>query len=236
MVLNMIKRVEVWGDSVLKGIIYDENRHKYKRLEQNTTLDKMAELGLDVKNNTKFGLTAPKARNLMMNELGKGAEAEMAILEFGGNDCDFNWAEVSERPLDEHQPHTTLEDFKKCITDMVQSLRNHGITPVLMNLPPIHSEKYFAWISRNLNPQAILQWLGDKELIYRHHECYSLTVMNLAKNLSCDIIDVRQPFLLKRDYYHYLCEDGIHPNERGHEIMNLAVSEYLQSKLQLGTL
>ncbi len=231
---NMNKCIEVWGDSVLKGVIYDENRKKYKRLEQNTALDKIAELGLDVKNNTKFGLTAPKARNLMMNALEKGVQAEMAIIEFGGNDCDFDWAQVSEHPEREHQPHTTLEDFRRCITDMVQSLRSHGITPVLMNLPPIHSEKYFAWISQKLNPQAILRWLGDKELIYRHHECYSLTVMNLAKNLGCDLIDVRQPFLLKRDYYHYLCEDGIHPNEKGHELMNGVVAEYVQTRLLAG--
>lgn len=228
MVFKMIRKIEIWGDSVLKGIIYDASRNKYKRLEKNTALDKMTELGLDVKNNTKFGMTALKARNLMLAALDKGVDAEVAIIEFGGNDCDFNWAEVSENPGMEHLPNTTLDVFKKCITDMVQALRDHGIKPILMNLPPINSERYFAWISRGLNPGAILKWLGDKELIYRHHECYSLTVMNLAKNLDCDLIDVRQPFLVKRDYVNYLCEDGIHPNEMGYKMMNQAISEYLQ--------
>ncbi|MCX7771689.1 MAG: SGNH/GDSL hydrolase family protein [Clostridia bacterium] len=227
----MMKRIEVWGDSVLKGIIYDETRQKYKRLEQNGVLESMSELGLDIKNNTKFGMTAPKAKKLMLSALEKGTDAELALIEFGGNDCDFKWAEVAEAPDAEHQPNTTLDVFKACITDMVQSLRKHGITPVLMNLPPIHSQKYFNWISRGLNADAILKWLGDKELIYRHHECYSLTVMNLAKSLNCDLIDVRQPFLMKRDYDHYLCEDGIHPNERGHAIINEALSGYARSKL-----
>lgn len=233
MMFKMIKHIEVWGDSVLKGVIYDENRHKYKRLEQNTALNKMVELGMDVKNNTKFGMTAPKARDLMMRSLEKGVDAEMAIIEFGGNDCDFKWAEIAEHPEMEHLPNTTLEVFKSCITEMVQALRKKGIKPVLMTLPPIHSEKYFAWVTRGLNQQAILSWLGDKELIYRHHESYSLMLMKLAKSLSCDLIDVRYPFLLKRDYYNYLCEDGIHPNEKGHGIINQTFSDYVQAGLIL---
>lgn len=228
MVFKMINKIEVWGDSVLKGIIYDESRQKYKRLDQNTALDKMAEMGLNVKNNTRFGMTAPKARNLMLGALEKGVDAECAIIEFGGNDCDFKWSEVSQNPDLDHQPNTPLDVFKKCIADMVQAFRDHGIKPILMNLPPINSERYFDWISRGLDAGAILKWLGDKELIYRHHECYSLTLMNLAKSMSCDFIDVRQPFLLVRDYYNYLCEDGIHPNEKGYKLMNQAIAEYAQ--------
>jgi lysophospholipase L1-like esterase len=231
MVIKMPKNVSIWGDSVMKGIIYDENRHKYKHLEQASTMDKMAELGMEVKNNAKFGLTAPKAKNLMLSALEKGVDAEVAIIEFGGNDCDFNWAEVSQYPELEHKPNTTLDVFKNCIADMVQALRSYGITPVLMNLPPIYSEKYFAWISRGLNAQAILSWLGDKELIYRHHESYSLAIMDLSKKLSCDLIDVRVPFLMKRDYYNYLCEDGIHPNEKGHGIIKQTLFDFAQASI-----
>ncbi|NLB77277.1 MAG: SGNH/GDSL hydrolase family protein [Clostridiaceae bacterium] len=227
--INMIKRVEVWGDSVLKGVIYDENRKKYRRLENSYNLEKISDMGLDVKNNSKFGLTAPKAKNLMLRSLEKGIEAEAAIIEFGGNDCDFKWAEVAAEPEKEHIPNTPLSVFKECITDMIKALRQNGIKPILVNLPPIHSEKYFNWISRGLNADAILKWLGDKELIYRHHESYSLAVVGLAQSLSCNYIDVRQPFLLKRDYFNYLCEDGIHPNEKGYSLMNQTFSEYAKA-------
>ena len=229
--LNIRKQIEVWGDSVLRGVIYDENHKKYKRLKMNTAIDKMAEMGLNIKNNSKFGMTAPKARNLMINALEKGVEAEAAIIEFGGNDCDFKWAEIADAPHKEHLPNTTLDAFKECITDMVNVLRKHGVMPILMNLPPINSEKYFNWISRGLNADAILSWLGDKELIYRHHESYSLAIMNLAQTLSCKYIDVREPFLLKRDYYNYLCEDGIHPNEKGYELMNQTIVNYARGMI-----
>lgn len=222
----MLKRVEVWGDSVLKGIIYDANRNKYKYLDMDTTLGKMAEMGLLVRNKSKFGMTAPKARNLMIDALNKGIDAEAAIIEFGGNDCDFKWAEVAKEPDKEHIPNTPLNVFRDCIEDMVKALRKHGIKPILMNLPPINPEKYFNWITRGLDADAILRWLGDKEIIYRHHETYSLAITDLAISLSCDLIDVRLPFLMKRDYCNYLCDDGIHPNEKGHEIINQSITEY----------
>ncbi|NLL67463.1 MAG: SGNH/GDSL hydrolase family protein [Clostridiaceae bacterium] len=227
--INMIKRVEIWGDSVLKGVIYDTNRKKYRRLENSHAMEKITRLGLDIRNNSKFGMTAPKAKNLMLNALEKGIDAEAAIIEFGGNDCDFKWAEVAEQPDKEHTPNTPLSVFKECITEMVNALRRKGIKPILVNLPPIHSGKYFKWISRGLDAGAILRWLGDKELIYRHHESYSLAVVSLAQSLSCNFIDVRLPFLLKRDYCDYLCEDGIHPNERGHELINQTFEDYAKS-------
>ncbi len=224
--INVIKRIEVWGDSVLKGVIYDEIRKKYRRLENSYNLGQISDMGLDVRNNSKFGLTAPKAKNLMLNALEKGVDAEAAIIEFGGNDCDFKWAEVAAEPYKDHIPNTPLSVFKECITDMIKALRQNGIKPILVNLPPIHSGKYFNWISRGLDAGAILKWLGDKELIYRHHETYSLALTGLAQSLSCNYIDVRQPFLLKRDYYNYLCEDGIHPNESGYSLINQTFTEY----------
>jgi len=230
--INIIKRVEIWGDSVLKGVIYDEICKKYRRIETNQLMNKITGLGVDVKNNSKFGMTAPKAKKLMLNALEKGIDAEAAIIEFGGNDCDFKWAEVAAAPDKEHLPNTPLSVFKECITDMVMALRQHGIKPILVNLPPIHAGKYFNWITRGLDASAILRWLGDKELIYRHHESYSLAIVDLAQSLSCNYIDVRQPFLLKRDYYNYLCEDGIHPNERGYALINQTFTDYIKAIMQ----
>jgi acyl-CoA thioesterase-1 len=231
--LKIIKQIELWGDSILKGIIYDETRKRYKKLKNETAVDEIARLGFDVTSNTRFGMTAPKARTLMLDALKKGVRAEAVIIEFGGNDCDFQWSEVAENPDGEHKPNTALEVFKRSIADMVKTLREHGILPILTNLPPINSEKYFSWITRNLNAQAILKWLGDKELIYRHHESYSLAIMDVAKNLNCDLIDIRQPFLLKRDYINYLCTDGIHPNVKGYELIKKAVVDFTKSKLLL---
>ena len=231
--LGHIKTIDLWGDSVLKGVIFDENRRRYTRLEENNAVNVLENFGLDIRNNTKFGLTAPKARDLMERALNKGMDSQVAVMEFGGNDCDFNWREVSEHPDVEHKSNTPLEAFRQCIVDMVGLLRGKGILPVLMNLPPIDAKKYFTWISKGLNPRNILAWLGDVQRIYRHHECYNISVMSLAGSLGCDLIDIRQPFLLQKNYSSFLCEDGIHPNREGHVLMQKTLGIYAQEKLLL---
>lgn len=229
---SVFRRIEVWGDSVLKGVIYDEKRQRYTHLEENVALLSLKDLGLEVNNRTRFGMTAPKAHKLMEEALKKGLEAEAAVIEFGGNDSDFDWETVANEPHKEHAPKTPIDVFKQCITDMVKLLRSFNIKPVLMNLPPIDAVRYFSWITRNgLNESNILAWLGDVQHIYRFHECYSLSIMSLANSLGCDIIDVRQPFLLKKDFNRYLCEDGIHPNRAGYELIRQSIQEYGSSKL-----
>ncbi|MOA67209.1 hypothetical protein D3C78_1942860 [compost metagenome] len=32
-------------------------------------------------------------------------------------------------------------------------------------------------------------------------------------------IDIRDDFMKTEDYRKYMCEDGIHPNEQGHELI-----------------
>ena len=229
--LAHIKKIDLWGDSVLKGVIYDEDRKRYTRLEDNNAVRVLEDFGLDIRNNTRFGLTAPKAKDLMERALDKGMDSELAVIEFGGNDCDFNWREVSEHPDIEHKPNTPIEFFRQCIVDMVSLLRKKGIIPVLMNLPPIDAIKYFSWISKGLNPKNILAWLGDVQRIYRHHECYNISVMSLAGSLGCDLIDIRQPFLLQNNYSSFICEDGIHPNREGHALMQKTLGKYAREKL-----
>lgn len=227
--LKSITKINIWGDSILKGVIYDESRERYTTLEESNAELLSRNMGLDIKNNARFGLTAPKAKKLMMNALEKGVDCEAAIIEFGGNDSDFNWENVAQEPEREHLPNTPLEVFRSCITDMVNALRKNNIIPVLVNLPPIDAEKYFAWITRkNLDGRKILSWLGDVQRIYRYHECYSLAATNLARTLNCNLIDIRESFLLEVNYSRYLCLDGIHPNSEGHKLMNKVFSDYIK--------
>ena len=37
------------------------------------------------------------------------------------------------------------------------------------------------------------------------------------------MIDIRSAFLVRKDYTDYLCEDGIHPNEKGHRLIREAM-------------
>ena len=102
---------------------------------------------------------------------------------------------------------------------------------VLLSLPPIDSKKYFNKISKGLNAENILEWMnGDKQFITNWHERYNIEVFKLAINNDIPIIDITSKFLEEKNYTKYLCEDGIHPNEKGHKVIAEAIKEHIENK------
>ena len=94
MKLSMIQNLAIWGDSLLKGIIFDEKTSRYKPLKTCSVNLFSKAFPFTVKNNSRFGCTAPKALENLQASLNNGLQAEVALLEFGGNDCDYNWSEI----------------------------------------------------------------------------------------------------------------------------------------------
>ncbi|MDF2987385.1 MAG: lysophospholipase L1-like esterase [Eubacterium sp.] len=212
------RQITIWGDSILKGVILDEQDGKYKVLK-NSCINTFAEMtGCSLKNNAYFGMTSTKALNRISNLIDRQPvdKNDIVILEFGGNDCDFNWAQIAEAPDADHQPKTTIANFKNSLQHMIDMFREKGVTPILMNLPPLEPEKYFNWLSRGLNKENILKWLGDVAKIYRWQEAYNNAVEWVARQNNCRLINVREGFLISKDYSSQFCADGIHPNEKGH--------------------
>ena len=109
---------------------------------------------------------------------------------------------------------------------MVCTLRAHGVKPVLSTLPPISSERYLDWITRDgLSKENILTWLGDANAIYRYQENYSRAIERLAGELNCFLVDLRSAFLEKRVLLPYLCADGIHPSDAGQKLIHEVLSK-----------
>lgn len=152
-------------------------------------------------------------------------------MEFGGNDCDYNWKEISISPNDEHKPNSDIKSFTKIYTELINKIKQMNKIPVLLSLPPIDCNAYFKKISEGLNADNILKWLnGNKQFISNWHERYNLEVFKLAINNNIPIIDITSKFLEKKKYENYLCEDGIHPNEDGHKIIANAIQEHIENK------
>jgi len=91
--------------------------------------------------------------------------------------------------------------------------------PILMTLPPIDAHKYFTWFSSKLNREALLHWLGDIDIIYRHQEMYSLAVARLAAAFSCPLIDLRSAYLPQYKLDELIGPDGIHPTPAGYRLI-----------------
>ncbi len=222
MKLSMIQNLAVWGDSLLKGIVLDEKTSRYKPLKTSSVNLFSKAFPFTVKNNSRFGCTAPKALNNLEESLNNGLKAEVALLEFGGNDCDYNWAEISRNPEGQHEPHTPFQVFCSTMEKMADLLLSHSVKPVFMNLPPVDGEWYYRWISglKNTDPKAILKWLGGQmDTIYRQQERYSRAMERVAYQKNLPLIDVRDAFLAIHNYRDYLCLDGIHLNEQGQKVM-----------------
>ncbi len=218
----------IYGDSLMKGTIPTEtSRYRFTVSEY---LSKIMDLfSLKVLNRAKFGAPITKGAVLLRHDLDRSIIGRYTLLEYGGNDCNFDWAAVSAAPDENHQPKTPLTLFLNTLESMVDSLLKVGSQPVLMTLPPIDAEKYLNCICSNANciRENILHWLGDTSMIYRYHEMYSGAIANLATQKGLPLVDVRTRFLDKHNYRDLISEDGIHPSEQGYNVIYSAFRERL---------
>ncbi|OKP94310.1 SGNH/GDSL hydrolase family protein [Paenibacillus sp. P46E] len=220
----------VSGDSISKGVVYDEGRSKYVILEDNYVSLLQGKLKGALRNTARFGNTLLKGFGNLKRDVLK-EKPDMVLIEYGGNDCDFNWQDIVSHPEAEHNPKTDFTAFESMLRDMIDFLRNQGIMPILMSLPPLNADNYFKWVSGN-NPaseESILKFLGSVTKIYWWQERYNSTIIKVAESTKTKIIDVRGAFLQQPDYTEFICRDGIHPNRAGHRIIYDKVLEFISS-------
>lgn len=223
-----VQTISLWGDSIGKGVIYDEVRGRYAILKENCVNLVAEKLGCRIENHAVMGATASEGVRRMSDSFLR--EGGLAVIEFGGNDCDMPWKEISGAPKEPHQPKASLEEFSESLQTLVGRVRAGGMEAVLVTPPPLDAERYFQWVSRGLNADAILEFLGDVQHIYRWQERYAVAVRDVAAKLSCRLLDLRDAFLDVRSIGDYYCVDGIHPNAQGHRLLAAAA----ERKLGLG--
>ena len=210
--------VTVYGDSILKGVLFEDGKYVVEHAWEQKLTERF---GLRVTNRSRFGSTLPKAMARIEKDSGDAAEGEYALLEFGGNDCDFDWAAIAAAPEETHTCKTPPAQFLDCYRRAIRLLRGSGRTPVLATLPPINAELYLRFLCRDgLSRESILRWLGDVQRIYRWQENYSQMAEQLAREEGTPLVDLRRPFLQDaRSPSALLCADGIHPSRLGQELL-----------------
>ncbi len=210
--------LSIFGDSIMAGVVQENGRYsrckdQFVRLEEET--------GARLDNHSSFGSTVIKGFGRLEKFLEQGRLGDFTLIEFGGNDCAYNWAEVAAEPDGEHLCVVPPEEFEKQYALMINAVAEAGSIPVAATLPPISSRRYLAHVCRDgLDSRAILHWLGDLEAIHRWQEGYSAMVRRLAQSLGCRILDLRSVFPASiSEQEKYLCQDGIHPNRLGQQLM-----------------
>lgn len=216
-----MKKICLFGDSISKGVIIDCAKNRYT-MTTNCFANILSCYAswLDITNYSMFGCTISKGRSLITRHIKDVEDCDITVLEYGGNDSDHNWAEIAADPCGTHMPKTTLEDFRSGYLQIIGDLKGMGKKTVLINLPPIDEQKYFSWFSSGLDGGNILKWLGgNKRYIYEFHDSYNCAICDIAHENDIPLIDIRSAFLEKSNYSGYLCDDGIHPNESGHNLI-----------------
>lgn len=210
--------LSIFGDSIMAGVVQEDGRYSrcrdsFQRLEQST--------GIQLDNHSSFGSTVVKGFERLNKFLRQGSLGDYTLVEFGGNDCAYDWAEVAHAPDEEHLSVVPPELFERQYAQMLQAVEAAGSRPVAATLPPISSRRYLAHICRDgLDSAAILHWLGDLEAISRWQESYSAMVNRVARQLGCRVLDLRAAFPASGpELEQYLCQDGIHPNRLGQKLM-----------------
>lgn len=212
----------------MKGIAFDAVENRYVTVKDPPAARMQRLFGWEIRNNSRFGCTVVKGKELLFRAIDRGLECDAVVLEYGGNDCDFAWDSVEANPKGQHFPHTPLDTFDTVLREMVAKLRSLQVTPILMTLPPIEAQRYLDHICRDgLDRSAILSWLdNDVQNIARHQELYSLRITTIARETHAAIVDVRSGFLARRDCASLLCKDGIHPNTDGHNLIATLFAEH----------
>lgn len=205
----------IFGDSILKAVLYENGKY---RMNMEPEREFSAESGIQIHNYARFGCTIRKAIRWIRRDCEESGKPEdSVVLEFGGNDCDYDWARISQNPVLRIQCKTPPEEFAALYREALALIRQSGRRPVAMTLPPIHSLRYLNFVCRNgLIKENLLRWLGDAGAIGRRQRLYSELALQVAREEQAEVIDLRAAFPQDETALaELLCEDGIHPNQKG---------------------
>ena len=225
-------KVAVLGDSVTKGVILTET-YKYS-LAEHSYLDIISRsLDLQISNYGRFGSTIDMGDHMLSRHSDEIANSKYTLIEYGGNDCDFEWVKIADAPMEDYAPKTKLEDFKERYIELIHKVRDLGSEPIIISLPPILSTPYFSFFSRFMTEEQkanVISWLGGStDIISRWHESYNRALFMIARETNTPIIDITSPFdTFRGDISTLFCADGIHPNDKGHRmIATTIINHYL---------
>ena len=217
MELTSVKRkIYLWGDSIGKGVIYQPERKRYS-LAQARCEKLLRERGIDLECHARMGATVGEGYADFVET--PTEDGGLAVIEFGGNDCDLDWQAVSEEPEVFHDGRTPLAEFSEMLRLFARSARQRGLEPVMVLPPPLQSQRYFDWVCRGRDREAVRAYLGDVEHIGRWHGCYVEAIRQAARETGSVLLDLHLPFMRAMNFRELICEDGIHPTEQGQRLM-----------------
>ena len=98
----------------------------------------------------------------------------------------YDWKAIAANPSALHEPKMDLVAYKALYINKIAQARACSQEPVLMSLPIIDENRYFASITRGMTMQErknVLYWLGGStERLRNIHTLYNLALFRLVKD------------------------------------------------------
>lgn len=224
-------QVTVFGDSIGKGIFTDGG--KIEVLKNNAVHLFEDWRGIKVDNRSTYGQSLKRLieRGVIdryIQSLDR-TQKNVAVLELGGNDADFDWKSVALSPFEEHFPKTRVEEFSSLYQSVLQKFKAANIKTIVCTIVPISSSLYFEnVINRISDGEKVLQFFkGDVNTIHRHQEMFNNEILKNSYAEGVRVIDLRKEFLNSNEFERLICRDGIHPNALGHECIFGALKRFV---------
>lgn len=214
-------KITVFGDSVLKGVITTPQTTSLFDVTENDSLSlAQKELDFELDNRSIYGNVITKGQTKFNKWLEKSGWSDICIIEFGDNDSDYDWPPISQNPDAQYDFKTPLPDYLRILKEMTGTCKEHKILPLLVSAPAIIPERWIESISKGLNKDNILKFLaGDINKLSKNQEVYYKALKVFATENQINFIDMREALYNQENYPDLICMDGIHPTEKGYELM-----------------
>ena len=92
----------ILGDSITKGVMFDSQRNRYTIAKENLGKQITQVIGNSVTNLSKFGCTVTDGLARFEKQKDALQDCRTVLMNFGGNDSDFLWQEISAAEFDSY--------------------------------------------------------------------------------------------------------------------------------------
>ena len=145
----------------------------------------------------------------------------------------YDWKAIAANPGGYHEPQTDLVAYKALYTNRIAQARACGQEPVLVSLPIMDEDRYFAHITRGMSMQErknVLYWLGGKtERLRNIHAMYNLSLFRLAALQCVHLVDITSPMLASAHLDELLDQDGVTLSPAGEALVNSELASLASS-------
>lgn len=218
---KQIKSVSVIGDSLLKGIIYNENKNIYNVLENNCISLLEEESNLNINNYSICGLNIDNLNKYFKLVLNKSKD-EIIILEIGSDSFEQDLLTNDFKPL------YTIGKFNRILKKIIKTTKKDNRNIVFTTIPYISNSKFYRFVS---GKKGVRNQKGILEINNFIEEINNL-IKKLSRKYNVLLIDLNRGInSYDEDLYSI---DGKYLSSKGHKILkNIFMENFNKSSIYL---